>query len=206
MSPAGETLLILAGVQAASVMSPGPNTMLVIQNAARDRRLGLVAALGCWPAGALWAAIGLAGLGSVLAAAPWLDRTLHIVCGAYLAMLGLKAIARSFRSEVSAAPRPADTGPRAFAAGFFTNATNPKSIAYYMSVFSATGALTLPLWGQAVAILLLPSMGTVYYMTLATLISSGPARRLFGQAAHWLDRVAGAAMLFFGCKLLVGAR
>lgn len=202
MSP-GQTLLLLAGVQVAAVLSPGPNTMMVIQNAARDRRLGFLTAAGCWPAGAAWATVGLAGLGSVLAAAPGLSTTLHVVCGAYLVVLGLKAIHRSFQPRGAVAPVASDSGRRAFAAGFFTNATNPKSIAWYMSVFSATGALTLPLWGQATAILLLPSMGTLYYVTLATLVSSGPARRLFGRASHWLDRVAGTAMLVFGAKLLV---
>ena len=202
MSP-GQTLLLLASVQVAAVLSPGPNTMMVVQNAARDRRLGFVTAAGCWPAGAVWATIGLAGLGSVLAAAPWLTTTLHIVCGAYLVVLGLKAILRSFRPAGAEAAAGATTWRQAFAAGFFTNATNPKSIAWYMSVFSATGALTLPLWGQAVAILLLPSMGTIYYVSLALLVSSGPARRLFGRASRWLDRVAGAAMLFFGMRLLV---
>jgi threonine efflux protein len=200
----GQTLLLLASVQALAVLSPGPNTMLVIQNAARDRRLGYVSAAGCWPASVLWVTLGLAGLGSVLAAAPWLTTTLHVVCGAYLVVLGLKAVIRSFEPR-TAAPEVslAASWRQAFAAGFFTNATNPKSIAYYMSVFSATGALTLPLWGQGVAILLLPSMATLYYVTLATIMSSLPAKRLFGRVSHWLDRVAGAAMLFFGAKLLV---
>lgn len=202
MSP-GQTLGLLASVQVAAVLSPGPNTMLVVQNAARDRRLGFVTAAGCWPASAVWAAIGLAGLGSVLAAAPWLAATLHVVCGAYLVVLGLKAVLRSFRPAGAAVDAGAASWRQAFTAGFLTNATNPKSIAWYMSVFSATGALTLPLWGQAVAILLLPSMGTLYYATLTLLVASGPARRLLGRASRWLDRVAGAAMLFFGAKLLV---
>ena len=202
MSP-GQTLLLLAGVQVASVLSPGPNTMLVIQNATRDRRLGYIAAAGCWPASVMWVVLGLAGLGSVLAAAPWLTTTLHIVCGAYLVVLGLKAMLRSFKPSAAMVEVAVGSWRQTFAAGFITNATNPKSMAYYMSVFSATGALTLPLWGQGVAILLLPSMATLYYVTLATVMSSGPARRLFGRASHWLDRVAGTAMLFFGAKLLV---
>ncbi|MDX7953781.1 LysE family transporter [Lichenihabitans sp. Uapishka_5] len=203
MSPAGHTLLLLAGVQVASVLSPGPNTMLVIQSAARDRKLGYVAAAGCWPASVMWVTLGLAGLGSVLAAAPWLAATLRVVCGAYLVVLGLKALFRSFKPRLPVTEGAAGSWRQTFAAGFVTNATNPKSMAYYMSVFSATGALTLPLWGQGVAILLLPSMATLYYVTLATMVSSGPARRLFGRASHWLDRVAGAAMLLFGAKLLV---
>ncbi len=202
MSP-GQTLLLLATVQAAAVLSPGPNTILVIQNAARDRRLGFVTAAGCWPASACWAAVGLAGLGSLLAAAPWLTPVLHVVCGAYLVVLGLKAVLRSFRPPVANSLAEGMSWRRAFTAGFFTNATNPKSIAYYMSVFSATGALTLPLWGQGVAILLLPSMGTLYYVTLSLVMSSNPAQRFFGLFSRWLDRVAGAAMLFFGAKLLV---
>ena len=203
MSPAAHTLLLLAGLQVASVLSPGPNTMLVVQSAARDRRLGYVAAAGCWPASVMWVVLGLAGLGTVLAAAPWLASTLRVVCGAYLVVLGLKALLRSFGRRDPVAAGPAGTWRGTFAAGFVTNATNPKSMAYYMSVFSATGALTLPLWGQGIAILLLPSMATLYYVTLATVVSSGPARRLLAQASHWLDRVAGAAMLFFGAKLLV---
>ena len=202
MSPA-QTLLLLAGVQVASVMSPGPNTMLVIQNAARDRRLGFAAAAGCWPASVMWVTMGLVGLGSVLAAAPWIGSTLHWICGAYLVFLGVKAVARSCGPQATAERGAVRSVRQAFAAGFLTNATNPKTIAYYMSIFSATGALTLPLWGQAVAILLLPSVGTLYYATLSFLMSSGPARRVFGRFSGWLDRVAGGAMMFFGARLLV---
>ncbi|NDE89899.1 MAG: hypothetical protein EB059_01980 [Alphaproteobacteria bacterium] len=65
-----ETLLLLATAHIAIVMSPGPNTLIVVQNAIKDRRLGLVTALGVAPSALLYTAAGLFGVGALVSNLP----------------------------------------------------------------------------------------------------------------------------------------
>jgi threonine efflux protein len=89
-------------------------------------------------------------------------------------------------------------------AGFLTNITNPKSIAYYMSVFAATGAFTLPPPLRLLAILMLPTIGVLWYGAIALVLSTPALRRRTRAIERWLDRISGAAMVLFGCKLVIG--
>lgn len=201
---AWDVLALLAAAHLAAAMSPGANTLLVLRAAGLGRREGLVAAAGFWPAGVLWSAAGLAGLGAVIAALPWIETALRVVCGLYLAWIGLGMIRGSLVPRVATD----DAGQRIslrrlYLEGFLTNLSNPKSIAYFTSVFAATGAFTLPLPMQVVAVLLLPTIGFCWYGLLALTASSAPTRRLIAGSGPWLQRIAGTVMIALGVRLLV---
>jgi threonine/homoserine/homoserine lactone efflux protein len=140
-----QILATLAAAQVVIAMSPGPNTLIVIHAATRGRRLGLAAASGIWPVGLTFATLGLLGIGTVLTALPEIAEAMRIVCGLYLVWLGVKAIRRSFAEggPITGVPRRETTAVEAFRDGVITNLTNPKSIAYYVSIFTATNAAAL---------------------------------------------------------------
>lgn len=203
MSPV-HTLLLLATAHLFAAVSPGANTMLVLRTAARDRRQGFAAAAGFWPAGALWSLAGLAGVGALLHAAPWAETLLRLVCGGYLVWLGVGMLRASMRARDPEAQAAPASGHGILLAAFVTNLSNPKSIAYYTSVFAATGAMHLPLGYQALAVLGMPTIGLLWYSTLVLMVSSAAARRFLHARFHWIDRVAGTVMAGFGARLLSG--
>lgn len=91
MNTAAATLgtVLLAYLPAA--VSPGPNFVLIAHTAAAGtRRAAVAVALGVVAAGGVLAAIAVFGLGSVLAGTPWLATALRVVCGGYLAWLGVR--------------------------------------------------------------------------------------------------------------------
>lgn len=201
---ASEILGLLAAAHLAAAMSPGANMLLVLRAAGLGRREGLVAAAGFWPAGVLWSAAGLAGLGAVIATMPWIETALRVVCGLYLGWIGIGMIRASLVPRVVAAGAGQRVSlRRLYLEGFITNLSNPKSIAYFTSVFAATGAFSLSLPMQAVAVLLLPTIGFCWYGLLALTASSGPTRRLIGSSGPWLQRIAGTVMIALGVRLLV---
>ena len=197
---AWHTLGVLAVAHLFAVMAPGPNTALVLQTATRSRRDAFVILLGLWPAGFIYAVAGLAGLGALLAAAPWLSTAMQFVCAAYLLWLGAKMLRGSFRPRREILVKLSRAN--LFWQGFITNLTNPKSIVYYASIFGATGAFDLPLWAQAAIAPIMPAIGTLWYGTLALLVSSGPVRKTLDRISHWLDRISGLIMIGFGLRLL----
>ena len=201
------SLQIIATLVAAQIviaMAPGPNTVLVVHASAHDRRLGLAVAAGILPAGILWAIGGLAGLGTVLTALPEIAEARRIACGLYLVWLGVKAVRRSFVEPVGVAVAGADamTIGEAFRAGAFSTLTNPKAIAYYLSIFTATGAFALSPVEQALAVVLMPTVSSLWYALLAAVVASGPVAGVLDRGRSWFDRLAGLTMIGFGAKLL----
>lgn len=198
------TLATLAGVHLAVLATPGPNTLIVLRNATRSRALGLASAAGIFPVAAFWMSAGLLGLGALFRAFPQVETALSLACGSYLIWLGVKALrASTIRRTLSVeAAGGATTPARAFADGFITNLTNPKTIAYVSSVFAATGALDLSSGHQMAALAMMATMSFVYYAGLATAASSKPATALLSGGRAWLDRLVGALMIGFGLKLI----
>jgi threonine/homoserine/homoserine lactone efflux protein len=185
-------------------MAPGPNTLIVVHAAMRGRRLGLAAACGIWPVGLTFATLGLLGIGTVLTTLPEIAEALRIACGLYLLWLGAAAIRRSFGDGAPAVVRPARemTAADAFRAAAVTNLVNPKSIAYYMSIFAATGASSLGSIEQSAALAMMPTLSFIWYATLALVVASPPVTAVVDRGRPWFDRLAGLTMIGFGAKLL----
>lgn len=103
----------LVGVWVAAICSPGPDLLLLVRVASRSRARGLAAALGIVAGIVVWLALTLAGLGALLAAAPWLLPALQIAGGAYLVWLGVSATRAGVRQLRSAggSPAPLDDAP-----------------------------------------------------------------------------------------------
>lgn len=199
-----ETLLVLAAGHLAIAMSPGPNFLLVLQNAKYNRKLGFFTTLGVWPAGVCWAAATMAGLGALFTAQPWLALVLRLVCGAYLAFLGIKAIVSSGKGGGPAERRPAPSAREAFWGGFITNMTNPKSPPYWLSILTATNAFSLPLAYQICAVLMMPSISFVWYNSMVFIVGSASGRKLLAKLGHWFDYGAGLVMIGFAVLLFIG--
>lgn len=196
-------ILTLAATQLVLAMTPGPNAVLVLQSAFQGRRTGLAAAAGIWPVGVLWAAVGLTGLGALMRKAPESGAVLSLLCAGYLLWLGIRMIACSFAGRSAAAPR-ARARPssfEAFKAGAISNLTNPKTIAYFTSIFTATGASVLSRTEQVTVMLMMPTISFCWYGALVMLTSHAMVRETLARARSWLDRVAGMVMLGFGVGL-----
>lgn len=204
MSIPRETLLTLAAVHAALAISPGPNTLIVLRSAIHERKLGIIAAAGVWPAGIIWAILAMFGLGAILTKIPQLTRCMYFLCGCYLAWLGIKLVRKSFGTSkhinVPSSNKP--TVRQVFAAGFISNVTNPKGTAYWMSIFTATNATAMPVADQIIAIVMMPTISFIWYCFLSFIVARKAWQHYLETKRHWIDRLAGLVMIGFGAKLL----
>ena len=205
MTESFQILATLVAAQIAIAIAPGPNTLLVAHAATRSRAHGLAVAAGVWPVGILWAITGLTGLGALFTALPALADAMRIACGLYLLWLGGKAVRRSFATgTIAGATIPPMSLAEAFRAGILSNVTNPKAIAYYMSIFAATGAHSLSTGEQILAVVLMPTISAGWNALLAVTVASPPVGRLLEDGRSHLDRLAGGLMIFFGLRLVFG--
>lgn len=199
MSPAATLGTVLLAYLPAAI-SPGPNFVLIAHTAAAGtRRAAVAVALGVVAAGGLLAAVAVFGLGAVLAHTPWLATALRVVCGAYLAWLGIRLWLRAHAPE--SAP-PAGRGG-AFRQGVVSNLTNPKAAAFFGSVLTATLPPSEPLVVRAAAVALIVAASAVWHLSVALLFSAPATQRWYEHAKPALNRVVGTILVVLGVALAV---
>lgn len=194
----------LLAIWTLAVVSPGPAFLVVSQLAAgRSRAAGLGAALGITTIAIAYAALTLWGMGVLVTQVAWLGTALRIAGAIYLVYLGLlifQAAATAPEAQPAGVPAARD-----FAAGLrigaLTGASNPKAIAFFLSLFAV--ALPPDLTAADKGFLLACGFGIElgWYVFVALALSTGALRRAYRAARKPIDRVLGAALLLLGVRL-----
>lgn len=203
--PLSESLLILTGVLALSMISPGPNFAIVTSTAVNvSRRAGVIAGLGLAAASGTWTTLTLAGLGLVIVHAAWLYTAIRIAGALYLIFLGAKMLWLA-RKPAAPAAAPAARNERAiFRKAYFVSLTNPKSAAFYGSVLAVMLPLHAPLWFSISIVGIAMALSALWYCGVAFLLSADAVRRRFARARAALDAAIGVILMGLGAKLLTG--
>lgn len=166
------------------------------------RATALAAGFGTTLSCMVWCAAAALGLAAVLVAAPWLYKVLRVGGGLYLLWFAIAL----WRAKPEAAPADEDP-PRlrwwtAFWQGFAINMTNPKSVLFFASIFSAYVRPGTPDWVEAAAIGICVATCLGWQAAMAWLFSTRRAAGAYARAQRPLDRAAGVLMGAFGLSLL----
>jgi threonine/homoserine/homoserine lactone efflux protein len=201
------TLLPLLGVWLIVVASPGPDFLVLVQQATgRSRRHGVMAALGINTGLLVWATGSMLGLSVLFARLSWLYDIVRYAGAAYLVYLGVRTLwaARRGRPAPVATP-PAERQPgglgRAWWIGFLTDIGNPKAAAFFGSLFGAMLPPGTSAGLRAVLVALIVGIATVWYLTMALLFGLRPVARIYQRARRWIDRVMAAVFIALGGRL-----
>lgn len=158
----GSAFAALLGVWVAAIASPGPDLFQIIRIGAKERRAGVLCALGIMAGNAIWIIASLLGLSALLQAVPQILAVLQVIGGAYLLYMGAGALRAGFtarRTQVPAAvenmQHTANTTTmapaHALGIGVATNLSNPKAVLFFAAVFAQFIRLGMG-WGSMVAI------------------------------------------------------
>lgn len=199
-------LIGIAGIFLLGALSPGPNFVIITRQAVRSRRLAVWTATGVSTGSLIWASLTLGGLGLVLARLAWFYEILRWGGAAYLVYIGCRMLLASLRG--GDLERSEDSAPSsvrsAFRLGLTTSLTNPKSAAYWSSVFVVALPPVRPLWFDAAVLVLIASMAMGWYVLLAMLFGAEPVRRTYRRIARWIDGLTGAVLIGLGLRLIAG--
>ena len=194
-----------------AIVSPGPAFLVVSQSAVgRSRPAALGVALGISVGTILYAALTLWGFTAVVTQIAWLGTALRIMGAIYLVYLGLSLFQDAAREPASAPPNaavPGGTDARAgFRLGMLTALTNPKAIAFYLSLFAV--ALPPDMTNASKIVLLAAGFGLEigWYSLVALALSTGWPRRMYARARRTIDRVLGAVLLLAGVRIGIADR
>lgn len=195
-------LLTAAAVCMAGVMSPGPNFVAISHravSAARQEAIAMV--FGVALVNTLWAAISLFGLGVLLSRFPTMFWTIRLLGSAYLAWFGFQLIRRATTPLVQVTD---DAGQPSFQSalrdGIVTNLANPKSMAFYASVFSGV----VPDDATADTLLLLVAMvgviSALWYGSVALAFSDARIANLYRRGRRFLESACGVFLIGFAFR------
>lgn len=186
--------------------SPGPNFVIITRAAAsRSSSYAIAVSAGVSTASVVWAGLAAAGLGMVIAGYGELNRWLQLAGGAYLLYLGLKMLRGGGTAAVAAGASLPGGLWEGWRLGFWTNMTNPKSLAFFSSAFAALFSPELPSWIQVAAVAVVGVISLSWNLVVVCLFSRQRARRAYQGAKRWIDVGSGCLLSFFGCRLMAHA-
>lgn len=195
-----------------ALLSPGPDFVLVVKSAIRnDRSKAIGVAAGISTANALYIALCLIGVGTLLASSVPLMIFLKIIGGLFLMFLAIQALRakRSAYAELSVENDQTQYGNasfiKEFMIGFMSGILNPKNLLFYLSLF--TVVLTNDV-GLLFKIALGVWMTLVVFLWDAAIIfmlSTNKARSRFAKAAYYIDKLTGAILGMVGFTIVKSA-
>ncbi|MDR2332879.1 MAG: LysE family transporter [Burkholderiaceae bacterium] len=192
------TITILA------VLSPGPDFAMVTRNALLlSRRAGLLTALGI--AMGVWVHVGytLLGVGLLMQQSLLLFNGVKLLGALYLIYLGVQML-RSKPATGTQAETPATplSGWAAWRMGFFTNALNPKTTVFVVSLFMQVVKPGTTLAQQLSYGVFISAAHLVWFAIVACCFSAPAIRTRLLAVRHWIDRVFGAVLVSLGIGTL----
>ena len=197
-------LIIITSVHLLAAASPGPDFVLVSQQTlSNGKRAGLLCSIGIalgLSVHILYSAFGLAAVIANSSSALWLIKLLGGTYLIYLGINGLRAKARSGEATTAVANQ---TALKTIGLGFLCNALNPKAPIYFISLFTIVLSQNTPAQHLAIFGLWMMVLQFAWFSFLTLLLSRPMITDRFQAFGHWIDRVAGGAMLLLGIKVLV---
>ncbi|MEI4470158.1 LysE family transporter [Frigidibacter sp. MR17.24] len=193
-----------------AVISPGPDFAMVSRNALTlSRRAGLLTAVGIGLGVLVHVGYTLLGVGLLIRETPALFDLLKLVGAAYLVRLGVGMLASR------PAPPPADPTPAAATSttagapsdlgalrtGFLTNALNPKTTIFIVSLFLQVVGTDTPLATRLAYGLFIALAHVGWFAAVGLFLGAAPIRHRILGMRHWIDRVFGLALVGFGLAL-----
>lgn len=207
MTPGLESLGPFAAFWFVAVLTPGPNVLLFTWLAmSKPRPVALAAVAGIQSAMLIWALAGLFGLAWFIERFPGAFRAVEVLGGVYLIWRGIVLLRAAWAGGPGVLRTLHPTGdftPRtAYRAGFLTNMSNPKTLAFVASLFATTSVIHAPLWVGLLGVVLMIAMSVSYYLACLWLLTRSGSLAFYVRAERFVTAGAGTIFTLFGLQLV----
>ncbi|WP_104666317.1 LysE family transporter [Ensifer adhaerens] len=195
-------LLAVITITIFAVISPGPDFAMVTRNSLLlSRRAGVLTAIGI--AFGVWVHVAytLLGVGLLIRQSLLLFTVLKLVGAAYLIWLGISMLRAKPAKAAASTERVALSGLAALRMGFLTNALNPKTTIFVVSLFMQVVQPTTALSVQMAYGAFISAAHLIWFAIVALFFSSPTVRLRLLTFRHWIDRAFGALLVGFGALL-----
>jgi threonine/homoserine/homoserine lactone efflux protein len=212
----GAALLGFAVAATLLILSPGPDTMLVMRNSLRGgSRVGVCTAAGTMTGLLTWAVGAALGLSSLLAASRVGYDALRVVGAAYLIWLGATSLLPRLRArrerdgdcDVDMARRPVIGLRRAYLNGVISNLCNPKIAVFFVAFLPGFIPHGTSVRGFSLLLGVWFALETgVWLITLVWMTDRGVGWLRRPGIQRRLERLTGLVLVGFGVRLAIETR
>ena len=199
---------IITGVHFLACMSPGPDFVLVSQQAlSRGRAAGMLTALGIALGFGIHIIYSVLGLVTLVAQSAPLLTAVKIVGGLYLLYIGykgLRAKAAGGTVEIRKDHMADEPTWKTIWRGVLCNVLNSKAVVYMLSLFTVVLSPDTPMWQMGVYGVWMVLMLFIWFSLVALMLSTPAVSKRFQRFGHWIDRFCGGALALLGIKVISG--
>lgn len=205
-----ESLMAFIGMVSLLVISPGPNTFLILKNVPfYGKKKGLLNVLGIVSAICIHGLFAILGVSSILMTSATLFSLLKLVGAIYLCFIGINTILKSYQGDSHDTQRKNDPIPdsktifnNGFTEGLFTNLLNPKPALFYIAIFSQFFRSEASFIEIYFLVLIHGLIALLWYSFIV--IGVQQIKGIFlskGVISKYFQRVSGAVFIYFGYRL-----
>ncbi|MEG2580668.1 LysE family translocator [Comamonas sp.] len=189
-----------------AVVSPGPDFAMVSRNSLLlSRRSGVLTALGIGLGVVVHVTYTLLGVGLLIQQSAWLFNVIKLLGALYLIYLGFKMLRTQKAGELAPSKVAPVSDLEALRIGFLTNALNPKTTVFIVSLFIQVVGPDTPPAMQVGYGLFIAVAHIAWFAIVAMCFSAGAVRERLLAVRHWIDRAFGGLLVFFGALLGVAS-
>jgi RhtB (resistance to homoserine/threonine) family protein len=197
-------LIVVVTITLLAVISPGPDFAMVTRNSLMlSRRTGVLTALGIGLGVTVHVSYTLLGVGLLIRQSLWLFNAVKLVGAIYLVYLGVRMLmtkAGNGQPDAQAAPL---SDLAALRTGFLTNALNPKTTVFIVSLFMQAVRPDTPLIVQIGYGAFIAVVHAGWFSLVALCFSATAVRDRLLALRHWIDRTFGCLLVGFGVALAI---
>jgi len=205
-----DTFLLYLAAWTLVALSPGPAVFFTMSQAARHGNHGALAGTAGILIGHLVCFTFVAfGLAAVLARLEGAMTVIRIVGALYLMYLGARMIlskTQAVPDVTAAAPRP-PASHNILLQGLLVQLTNPKNLMFVLAFLPQFISADRPLLPQlGIMLTVTVVIDGLFLMGYAQIATRGVRALKGSRVITWLERAFGAALIFFGVKLMTAHR
>ncbi|GHA20331.1 lysine transporter LysE [Arenicella chitinivorans] len=203
ISPFLPELISVSIVAVFMAISPGADFVMVTRNSVFfGRTSGLYSSLGISLAIWIHVAYSIAGLALIISQSIVLFSLLKYLGAAYLIYIGWKTFRSSSTLEVELeADHAALSNLAAFKIGFITNALNPKTTIFFLSIFTQVVNPHTPIWVQMIYGGIISLCHLVWFSCVSIFLSQPALLKRFHDWKSAIEKVIGGLLIGLGVRV-----
>ncbi|CAG37023.1 LysE family translocator [Desulfotalea psychrophila] len=196
-------LISVSVIAVLMAISPGADFVMVTRNSVfYSRSAGIFSALGVSFAIWIHVAYSIAGLALIISKSIVLFSVIKYLGAAYLIYIGWKTLRSKSLIDIDESSTVNVLSQwSAFKVGFVTNALNPKTTIFFLSIFTQVVNPQTPLWMQLIYGLIISLSHLVWFSVVAIFLSQPALLQLFKKSKKNIERVVGGVLIGFGLKV-----
>ncbi|ENU1227164.1 LysE family translocator [Providencia rettgeri] len=196
-------IIAVATITILAVISPGPDFAMVTRNSyTYGIKIGLLCALGIAIGVQVHVFYTVFGITLVILSSPTLFLIVKLIGVFYLVYIGFKSLTNKVKiSSDKTASQPL-SALNAFKNGFLTNALNPKTMFFVVSVYSQVISTQNSIWLNLSYGLFISFAHWLWFSLIAIFFATPVVRNKILNYQFIMDRTIGALLILLGLSLL----